>query len=233
MDWSPLADALLSPAPLLPDMALLRAARRVSWALVLACLLLYLGGARWPLRVRWGLSLGLLGVMFLPGPLSLAYWLGLAFQTPSVMSSVLAMQYLACLLRGQPCVPLTHSSSRALAVLSWVGIALGWLLLLDLLAVLPFPGSLYAWGFSPAVLATVAVLSALPWVMGGTRHGGAWVSGLLGAVLLLYAALRLPNGNLWNALLDPWLWIVLQLGWLLRGARWFKARHAPTAATRA
>jgi hypothetical protein len=28
--------------------------------------------------------------------------------------------------------------------------------------------------------------------------------------LLLFAATRLPTGNLWDAVLDPWLWLALQ-----------------------
>jgi hypothetical protein len=38
---------------------------------------------------------------------------------------------------------------------------------------------------------------------------------LLPAALLLFAATRLPTGNVWDALLDPWLWLLFQ-GLLLR-----------------
>jgi hypothetical protein len=29
------------------------------------------------------------------------------------------------------------------------------------------------------------------------------------AALLLFAATRLPTGNVWDALIDPWLWLFL------------------------
>jgi hypothetical protein len=34
---------------------------------------------------------------------------------------------------------------------------------------------------------------------------------LVALVLIAYAGLRLPTGNLWDALLDPWLWVALQV----------------------
>jgi hypothetical protein len=34
--------------------------------------------------------------------------------------------------------------------------------------------------------------------------------------LLLFAATRLPTGNVWDAILDPWLWLLLQLVLLRR-----------------
>ena len=39
--------------------------------------------------------------------------------------------------------------------------------------------------------------------------------------LLMFAATRLPSGNLWDALLDPWLWSALHIA-LLRALyqRW-------------
>jgi hypothetical protein len=46
---------------------------------------------------------------------------------------------------------------------------------------------------------------------------------------VLYVLLHLPNGNLWNALLDPWLWIALQLAGLRQLVRRLSGR-APTRA---
>jgi len=54
------------------------------------------------------------------------------------------------------------------------------------------------------------------------RQSARDVSLLLGAVLLLQVLLRLPTGNLWDALLDPWLWVVLQVGWLQHALRRFR-----------
>jgi hypothetical protein len=33
-------------------------------------------------------------------------------------------------------------------------------------------------------------------------------------VALVFVVWRLPSGNVWDAILDPWAWLVLQ-GWLL------------------
>jgi hypothetical protein len=37
--------------------------------------------------------------------------------------------------------------------------------------------------------------------------------------LALFVLLRLPTGNVWDALLDPWLWLLLQADWLQRRVR--------------
>lgn len=234
MDWSSFADALLTTqTPLLPDLPLLNAARRLGWALVLASALLYLGARRWPRGLRATVVLVLTVWALLPGSLSPAYWLGLAFQMPSLMSIVLAACFVARQLRSGAPQPLDDGQVRALAWLGLAGIALGWGLLLDTFAALPLPASLYAWGFSPLALGAAAACALLPWVLGGRRHPVAVVSGLTGGVLLLYAVSRLPSGNLWDALLDPWLWIALQLGWLRYGVRRFSAARRAAAATRA
>jgi hypothetical protein len=92
---------------------------------------------------------------------------------------------------------------------------LGWALLLDSFAVLPV--QLYAWGFSPAALFLVVSLSLLPWVFGGYM---AQTSRMAACVVVPLAALvfvvwRLPSGNVWDAVLDPWVWVALQV-WFLR-----------------
>lgn len=230
MDWSALTDALLTTqTPLLPDVTVLLVARRISWALVLACLLLYFGRTRWPLVLRRALSVVLLAWAFLPGPLSPAFWLGLAYQTPSLMSTLLAALCLARWLRAPTPVPLGAEWRRAWVGLSLAGMALGWLLLLDTFAVLPISNSFYAWGFSPAALGVAAVLAALPWLLRGQPGPAMRVSGLLASVLVLYVTLRLPNGNLWSALLDPWLWVALHLGWMYHGVRRLMAWRAAKA----
>jgi len=70
---------------------------------------------------------------------------------------------------------------------------------------------------SPAAIALVAAVALLPWVL-GTRRTGAralpFEVAVVLAVLLLFVFTRLPNGNLWDALLDPWLWAVLHVYWL-------------------
>lgn len=240
MDWWTHFEPWLTQAtPLLPSLALVRVARHLSWAVVLLFALLWFTRGwlpRWP-WLRRGLAFALLGLVLLPDPWSLAFWLGLAFQMPSLSSVLLCGAGLwAC---WRPTVPgVATLSSRRLAPATWrhaalAGGVLGWLLLLDTFALLPVPVSLYGLGFSPAALALLAPLSFLPWVLGVGGASGRPVrqlSALLAGVLLGHVLLRLPNGNLWNALLDPWLWLWLQGWWLLQSWRQLKARAAPPPA---
>ena len=231
MDLTALLPALFSTqSPALPDLALARMARYLSWAIVLAAIVLW-AGRRGP---RW-LQRGLAGLLFawtlIPGPLSPAFWLGLAFQMPSLMSSVLCGASLGFVLRTGSCGPSDPAQLRVLQWSSLGGVLLGWLLLLDTFAVLPL--SIYSAGFSPAATGAVALLAALPWMIGGPRQPWRVLSYLLGSVLLLYVLLRLPTGNLWDALIDPLLWIALQLVWLMRGVRRLNAAWRAPKATRA
>lgn len=232
MDWSAFTDALLSTQiPWLPDSVAMRWGWRLSWGLVLAGGMIRLGH-RWPRRVQLGLAVLLLAWSLWPGPVSPAYWLGLAFQSPSLMSTVICLVWVGSRLKpGAPGPLLDTTQARALDLAGLAGIALGWLLLLDTFAVLPV--SLYAAGFSPAAVAVAALAASLPWVVWGPRHPARGVSMLLGTVLLLYVLLRLPSGNLWDALLDPWLWLALQVNWLWRGGRRLTALRRGPAATRA
>jgi hypothetical protein len=226
MDAAFLSSLLTTQVPALPDMHLMRAARHLSWGMVLVFLAL-LAGRRWPRWLRWGLAASLFGWTLLPGAGSLALWLGLAFQMPSLSSTLLSLGGTVLILRtGSARLP-DPARRRALWQLGLAGIVLGWLLLLDTFALLPF--SLYEFGFSPLLVLIVGLLALLPWMGAGVRHPAAIVTLLLGAVLLLYVLLHLPNGNLWNALLDPWLWIALQLAGLWQLVRRLSGR-APTRA---
>jgi hypothetical protein len=231
MDLTAVFQALLSTqTPVLPDLALMRIARYLSWAIVLAFLVMALG-RRWPRPLQLGLA-GLLFVWTLiPGPVSPAFWLGLAFQMPSLMSTVIGLVGLAMMFRTGSCGLPDPAQMGALRWASLGGVVLGWFLLLDTFAVLPL--SIYAAGFSPAALGVAALAAALPWMVFGPRHPWRVVSTLLGVVLLLYVLLRLPTGNMWDALIDPWLWIALQMGWLVRGIRRFNAAWRGPKATRA
>lgn len=199
----------------------MRMARYLSWAIVLASLVMWAGrrGPRWFQR-------GLAGLLFvwtlIPGPVSPAFWLGLAFQIPSLMSTVICGASMVLALTTGSCSLHDPARVRALQWAGLGGVLLGWLLLLDTFAV--FPLSLYSAGFSPAATGVAALVAVLPWIVSGPRHPWRVVSYVLGSVLLLYVLLRLPTGNLWDALLDPLLWIALQLGWLVRVVRRVNAR---------
>ncbi len=184
----------------------------LAWGLVLAW------GVSWLLERR-GVSnsklkswLPLLLILWClwPGPASPAYWLGLAFRAPSLLLTLLCTWALLAHYKPARWTPVPVEALRHQA---WVLVVLGWALLLDTLAL--WPVSLYSLGFAPLTLGVLVLLGMLPWLL----RDAARLSALLVAVLVLYVLLRLPSGNVWDALLDPCLWILLQVDWLRRKLR--------------
>ncbi len=95
------------------------------------------------------------------------------------------------------------------------------------------PVSLYAWGFSVAALGGVLLVLGVPVVCvegAGPRtvaESAAMVAAAM--VLVVFVLWRLPTGNLWDALLDPLLWLWLN-AWLMRRVwRRFRAWRVPAA----
>ena len=242
MDMSAFLNTLLSTqSAVLPSATAMRVALHLVWAIVLGsgALLVAQKLAR---PYRLGLSLLVTAWTLVPGSASPAYWLGLAFQTPSLMSAGICLGWFLTrawlgqgLVSGQGAV-MAEPRVAALRILSLVGVVLGWVLLLDTLAWLPV--SVYAWGFSSAAIAAVAVFATLLWIVFGATGANRRTTGQVGlvlplVVLTLFVLTRLPTGNAWDALIDPWLWAALQLWWLGRGLRWLKAKLRPPPATRA
>jgi hypothetical protein len=201
----------------LPEAALAQAWLRLGWALVLGALLatgvVGVGARRgWSaLRQRQlARALALLALLAClgPGPVSPTYWLGLAFQAPSLSAGLLGGLVLLC--RCATGAAAQRSAEWLAQLRGWAvaALLLGWLLLLDTLAW--WPVALYPLGFGVgAWLALLAVLG-VPWAWHGgpvRLHAGHM---LLGLVLLVFALLRLPSGNVWDAVLDPWLWLLAQ-----------------------
>ncbi|MEO7107470.1 MAG: hypothetical protein ABIZ09_13940, partial [Rhodoferax sp.] len=156
------------------------------------------------------------------GPYSPAYWLGLAFQAPSIATVLLCDALLRARFfptrSGIPSKAIPHRATLAIAL---VGVLVGWALLLDAFALLPL--QLYAWGFSSAAAGTVLVVALLPWLVVSaphpTRSLRLW---MVPVAVVVFAASRLPSGNVWDAVLDPWLWLALHVyvfGSLWRGLR--------------
>lgn len=210
MDIANIIPSLLSTqAPLLPTSLAFRLYLDLAWGLVLAALALPLL-ARWAPRherLTFWLPPVLLLWCLLPGLLSPAYWLGLALRAPS---GLLAMLCAWGLLRHYR--PQTSVSAPLQAVRSWAWplAVLGWVLLLDTFTLAPF--SVYAWGYAPWLLGALAFVGLLPALLRDQRAMPAlWIG-----VLLLHFMLRLPTGNAWDAVLDPALWIWLQLDALRR-----------------
>lgn len=226
MNWPNVLDSFTATsAPLLPSLDLQRWGMSVSWGLVLAAIWLMASSraraATWLQRSGAGL---LMLACLVTGAYSPAYWLGLAFQSPSLTSSLLALGLVVRKLKRG-----SHSPKYGIdaAILIWpivLGLILGWLLLLDTFALLPW--SVFATGFSPTVLGGVLLLLLLPWMIAGQRaKTGPYLMALL-IWALMYLVFRLPNGNFWSALLDPWLWMGLHV-WLARSlVHRFKSRAA-------
>lgn len=225
LDWSLLyAPLFWQQAGSLPQAQAMQWARQLIWAGVFAGGTLALLGRVRP-GVRWSLAGVAAGVALLQGPMGPVHWLALAFQTPSLSSAVV------CLYLGvrQHAGPVRGPGGPDTGTRHWLrfwsvsGVALGWVLLLDSFAF--WPWSVYAWGFGAAALAAAALLAGLPWLSGAAplrASAAPWL------VLLLYVLTRCPSGNLWDALLDPWLWAALQLQ-VLRGISGWRARATTRA----
>lgn len=205
--------------PLLPWPDAAQAYLVLGWATLLAA------GVGWLLRrqsrvTRGWACAGMVAWALWPGPWSPVYWLGLAFQAPSLVSVGLCGLVLRDGLRANPASWAPDPvQRRALGWLAAVAVAWGWVLVLDTFAVWPL--SLYALGFSPAAMGLMAVVASLPWCLGGKPLRA--ISWALYGVLAVQVLTRWPDGNLWNALLDPWLWLGLQV-WGL--GRWVRRRRA-------
>lgn len=188
----------------LPDLAWQIVYGRLAWAVVLAAAVFALLPLAWRRSPRLPvLLLAASGVACaLPGQASPAWSLGLAFQYPSG----LLVGY--CLIklfdrrerpRGVGVLPPALAMGLAL-----LGIAL----YLDTFGLIA--QGYYHAGFGPAAAPLIAVLGAIACAAAIVRgHARRQAVPLLGA-LVLFSSLRLPTGNLWDALIDPLLW-----GWAL------------------
>jgi hypothetical protein len=161
------------------------------------------------LRGQWGqtrtrhLALVVFLLTALPS-LHVAGYFALAFQTPSLVAVVWALW------RWRDALRPTTAREPLPAALVFVGVLLGWALVLDTLNSWPlgFNPQLYAWGFEAsalwsaiAVLMTVAVWS---------RTSVLWLLSAL-TVLAVFSLTRWPTGNVWDALLDPFVWVALHV----------------------
>jgi len=195
MSWMDMTHAVL------PDAALLPLWVKLSWALVIsAAVLRLISGVK---SAAW-IAAGVGVLMLLPRIDVLSGYLALAFQTPSWVLVAWALWCWADVVqRREPVV--TTPTSVAL-----VGVLLGWALVLDTLNYWPtfFNPQLYALGFESAglwcvlaIMATVLLSAQVPmrWVLSAA------------AVLAAYVLLRLPTGNVWDAVLDPFVWLALHV----------------------
>jgi hypothetical protein len=195
MSWTDMSHAVLPQAGCLPVWV------KLSWAVVASAVVLRLTGrvhaSVWPAAVMAGL------VVLLPADV-LSGYLALAFQTPSLVLVAWAVWCWVDALQQRK-AQVTTPIGVAL-----VGVLLGWALVLDTLNGWPafFHPQLYALGFASAGLwgALAVTAAVLVWGHVPTR----WVLSAV-AVLAAYVLLRLPTGNVWDALLDPFVWVALHM----------------------
>ena len=229
--WSHgLAQMLATDAPALPQAVLMRVWLHLGWSVVLGCIGASLVGRWMPAPAgkldgrQWGVALVLALWTWVPGPYSPAYWLGLAFQAPSIATVLLCDALLrARFFSSRSGMPQNITAHRATLALATAGVLAGWALLLDTFALLPL--QVYAWGFSPAAVGSLLAIALLPWVaVSSTSHSSLslrlWV---VPVAVLAFAASRLPSGNVWDAVLDPWLWLALHA--YVARALWRKLRR--------
>jgi hypothetical protein len=213
-DWMMALAGVSRYAPVLPAQWVSQWWLALAWGVVLGALIAasvlwfkpaWAGRKRLPclaLLLAWG-------ACALPGGYSPLYVLGLSFQAPGLVAVGWAVWVLWRSALAQPHRVLALSPGLRV---QWVAaIVVGWLLLLDTFALLPF--SMYAMGFTPWLSAAIAFLVAFTVLMPGNdvRDFRLWIAP---AALVLFIGLRLPSGNLWDALLGPGLWLGLQIAWL-------------------
>ena len=208
-------------APLLPSAQSLLWARHLVWSVLMAAVGLGLA-TRMPRLPRLSRLLPwILGLWaWLPGTWGASYWLGLAFQIPSLSAAFLAMSVLLHSVLRKTTQPNESTQVTNQWGFAWVLIAVvtGLVLLLDTFAGFDF--SIYQWGFSPLAFALALCLALLPWIVSGKqglRPAPVWS---MLAALLVYWFTRWPTGNVWDAVLDPCLWLVASAYLLRRPWRW-------------
>lgn len=203
----------------LPDLAWQVLYGQVAWGIVFTALIV----ALLPKRLRLGpaatltLLAGSVALHLVPGSASPAYWLGLAFQYPSAVLTGICLARLWPM--GKAALPRAALPTGLAAAIVLASAAL----YLEAIGLLSF--GLYVAGFGPTGAPVAAVLLATGCAVAVLRGvGRAYALAVLGAITL-FAVTRLPTGNLWSALLDPFLavWAIGSLcnaGWrAARGSR--------------
>jgi hypothetical protein len=187
----------------LPDLASQFVYGRLAWAAVAAAVLFallpLLRSTPLSRRAMAALLAGMAVLFLLPGTASPAYWLTLAFQYPS------GLLFGCCVLKlrqhwdgcARGASVMTPPLAAALALT-------GLVLYLDAMGLLT-QGYYYA-GFGPTAAPLLAVLGAVGCAVALVQGHARVQAGALLTTILLFTLLRLPTGNLWDALLDPLLW---------------------------
>lgn len=220
----------------LPDLRLQSIALALGWGIVTACLLVEVLARLRPGSTRRVLAVAgmlMFGLAWLPGRASPAWWLGLAFQWPSTLLVLLAGARLRYRLRAsgdprddedslqlgmavEPLLPF-----QAALLLAGAGI----LLYIGTFGAGPF---VYRSGYTDTVVLLFVTLAIAGWYWGGYRgenkranrgtnpgtnrggHAMPRTSLLFALAIGIHMATRLPTGNAWDALIDPFI-VILSL----------------------
>jgi hypothetical protein len=184
----------------LPELAVQIGYGRIGWAVVASAVVIHW----WPRagqlkRAHAGLVM-LVAVLaaLLPGEMSYAYWVGLACQYPSGLLVGLCLTSIWWRLSGEP------GRYRLPPAVAMVLPPVGLLLYLDAIGLLA--QGFYFWGFGPALAPGAALLGMIACVAAIAMRGARAPALALFMALGLFTLLRLPSGNLWDAVLDPLLW---------------------------
>jgi len=191
----------------LPDLASQIVYGRIGWAIVAATVVCALWRGAAPLsRPRLAaIMAGAMALMALPGNLSPVWYLGLAFQYPS------GLLVGCCLVRLAERWSGNRRSGAMPPSLAGVLAVAGTMLYLDAVGFLT-SGYYYA-GFGGMLAPVVAVIMAGACVLAIVRGHARGTSAAVLCAVALFSVLRLPSGNLWDALLDPLLfgWAIVTL----------------------
>ena len=199
---------------------------RAAWAVALTALAITFWPRSWRLSRSTivFLLVGAAALKALPNEASLAYWVGLALQWPSGALIGLCLIKLHSAWQGKPESTAMPPSLAVLIALTGGALyldAIGWI-----------SQGFYYWGFSPYGAPLTALFLAVTCSVAAVRgHARPQALALLLA-LVIFAVLRLPTGNLWDALLDPvlWAWALVSLG--SRCRRWWTRRYSSCSPAR-
>ncbi|MGG2142007.1 hypothetical protein [Symbiopectobacterium sp. RP] len=186
---------------------------------------------RWQASPIWAIVFAVLvgSSVLWPSTRGWTAYLALAFQTPSLISLVWGLNSAWYAWQTRTKIGCAVSKPRVDFPLALCGVLLGWALWLDTLNLWPaiFDIPLFDLGFSNYTLWVVCALVAL---LGGLAHCcTVWaqkrhqedrtierhaltnrhmlVYNWIALALLLFAITRWPSGNVWDAVLDIWVWI--------------------------
>ena len=207
----------LNASLLLPPLAVQQFFHAVIWLAVLSwlgvqCLPSYDRRWRWVICSTAALLVLLVWQSVLPA-------LGMVFQTPSLMTLCACLAVAWSDIKGPSARLFGNHTDMRLSPWLWFAVVLvGWCLLLDAFGMLPW--DIYSLGFDHQLLwsawwlsgfwITIAYLLSLPdW------HARAATCWLLATGL--FVATHAPSGNVWDAWLDPGLWLFAHYQWITYG----------------